>query len=119
MKYPLIFVAAATLLAPSSRATDLSHNFTVERHALQQIREGRDTFRHATFGDEAFWGDGIGLHLALAGAANGGVGPGVSPKAALAAGLKVDVDALPRTLQRALARGQVDLDSPATTVALL
>jgi hypothetical protein len=55
---------------------------------LQQIREGRDTFRYATFGDEAFWGDGIGLHLALAGQANGGVGTGVSPKAALAAGLK-------------------------------
>ena len=119
MKYPLMFVAAATLLAPCTRATDFSHNFTVERHALHQVREGRDTFRYATFGDEAFWGDGIGLHLALAGKANGGVGPGVSPKAALAAGLKVDVDALPRQVLRDLARGKVNLDDPAVTLELL
>ena len=39
-------------------------------------------------------------------------GPGVSPETALAVGLKVDVDALPRSLQRALARGKVDLDRP-------
>ncbi len=119
MKYPLMFVAAVTLLAPCARATDVSHNFSVERHALQQIREGRDTFRHATFGDEAFWGDGIGLHLALAGKDNGGVGPGVSPKAALAAGLKVDVNALPRQVLRDLARGKVNLDDPAVTLELL
>ena len=75
----------------------ISHNFSTERHVLDQVREGRDTFRYATFGDEAFWGDGIGLHLAIAGAANGGVGPGLSPETALAAGLKVDVDALPRS----------------------
>jgi len=119
MKYPLTFLLAALLLAPTARATDSSHEFPVERQALQQLREGRDTFRHATFGDEAFWGDGIGLHLALAGAANGGVGPGVSPKTALAVGLKVDVDALPRQLLRDLARGKVNLDDPAVTLELL
>src|SRR6478735_2435033 len=119
MKYPLMFVVAATLLAPCARATDFPHDFTVQRHALQQVREGRDTFRYATFGDEAFWGDGIGLHLALAGKANGGVGPGVSPKTALAVGLKVDVDALPRQVLRDLARGKVDLDDPAVTLELL
>ena len=52
-------------------------------------------------------------------AANGGVGPGVSPKAALAAGLKVDVDALPRQVLRDLARGKVNLDDPAVTLELL
>jgi len=119
MKYPLILAAAATLLAPCASATDFSHGFTVERHALRQIHEGRDTFRYATFGDEAFWGDGIGLHLALAGAANGGVGPGVSPKTALAVGLKVDVNALPREVLRDLAHGKVNLDDPAVTLELL
>ena len=69
MKYPLMFVAAATMLAPCAGATDFSHEFKVERHAVQQVRDGRDIFRYATFGDEAFWGDGIGLHLALAGKA--------------------------------------------------
>jgi hypothetical protein len=119
MKHSLILVAAAALLAPGAGATDFSHNFAAERHALSQIREGRDTFRYATFGDEAFWGDGIGLHLALAGAANGGVGPGVSPTAALAAGMKVDVNALSRSMLRAIARGKVDLNDPAVTLELL
>jgi hypothetical protein len=59
------------------------------------------------------------LHEAIAGADHGGVGPGVSPATALAVGLKVDADALPRALRKQLARGEVDLDDPATTLALL
>ena len=47
------------------------------------------------------------------------MGPGVSPKAALAVGLKVDVEALPQSLGARLAAGRVDLDDPATTLALL
>ncbi|HKF41490.1 MAG TPA: hypothetical protein VKG01_00175 [Thermoanaerobaculia bacterium] len=83
------------------------------------IDEGRQTFRFDTFGDEAFWGDTLKLHQAIAGAANGGVGDGVSPKTALAVGLKVDVDALPASLQSDLQGGRVNLDDPATTLALL
>ena len=83
------------------------------------LRQGRHIFRFDTFGDEAFWGDTLQLHRAIIGAKNGGVGPGVSPKTALAVGLKVDVDALPNSLRSALARGEVNLDDPATTVALL
>ena len=49
----------------------------------------------------------------------GGIGPGVSPKTALSVGLKVDADALPAALKKQLAAGKVDLDDPATTVALL
>jgi hypothetical protein len=115
----LAALAALSILSITAGATDLRRNFGTELNALQQVREGRDTFRYATFGDEAFWGDTIGLHLALAGAANGGVGPGVSPETALSVGLKVDVEALPRSLQRAIARGRVDLKDPATTIALL
>jgi len=76
-------------------------------------------FRFDTFGDETFWGDALRLHTAIAGEKNGGVGPGVSPKTALAVGLKVDLDALPAALQQQLKAGQVDLDDPATTLALL
>jgi hypothetical protein len=83
------------------------------------VKEGKEIFRFDTFGDEAFWGDTLNLHKAIAGAANGGVGAGVSPKTALAVGLKIDVDALPRTLVRRLNAGKVDLDNPATTLALL
>jgi hypothetical protein len=87
--------------------------------ARRMIDEGRRTFRFDTFGDEAFWGDTLKLHQALAGAKLGGVGPGVSPRTALSVGLKVDVDALPRNLINDLQRGRVDLDDPATTMALL
>ncbi len=86
---------------------------------VSRFREGRDVFRHETFGDESFWGGQLGLHRAIAGSANGGVGGGVSPATALALGLKVDVQALPRSLQRRLRRGQVDLNDPAVTLALL
>jgi hypothetical protein len=87
--------------------------------AVAEIEKGRRIFRRDTFGNEAFWGGQLRLHEAIAGRANGGSGSGLSPKAALALGLKVDVNALPAELQTALRRGKVDLDSPATTLALL
>ena len=83
------------------------------------IGEGRRIFRYDTFGDEAFWGDTLRLHEAIEGERLGGVGTGVSPRAALNAGLKVDLDALPRQLVKQLGAGQVNLDDPATTLALL
>ena len=83
------------------------------------VAEGKQTFRFDTFGDQAFWGDTLHLNQAIAGAANGGVGPGVSPKTALSVGLKVDVDALPDSVRSAIANGQVNLDDPAVTLTLL
>jgi len=91
----------------------------IDDHAARMVREGRQIFRFDTFDDEAFWGDALQLHRAIAGEKNGGVGPGVSPKTALAVGLKVDLDALPVALQQQLKAGQVNLDDPATTLALL
>jgi len=91
----------------------------ISRHAEAMTKEGRDTFRYDTFGSEAFWGDSLQLHKAIAGAKNGGAGPGVSPKTALSVGLKVDADALPAALKKKLKAGKVDLDDPATTIALL
>ena len=88
-------------------------------HAERLLSEGRQIFRYDTFGSEAFWGDALQLHKAIAGAANGGVGPGVSPKTALAVGLKVDADALPASLVEQIKAGKVNLDDPATTLALL
>ena len=91
----------------------------VVRTARRLVEEGRQTFRFDTFGDEAFWGGALRLHEAIEGEALGGVGPGISPNVALALGLVVDVDALPHRLVSALQRGEVDLDDPAVTVALL
>jgi len=84
-----------------------------------EILRGRKIFRFDTFGDQAFWGDTLGLHRAIAGQANGGVGAGLSPKAALELGLKVDVNALPHSLRNELRHGRVDLNDPAKTLALL
>ena len=87
--------------------------------AARMIEEGRQTFRFDTFGDEAFWGDALQLHQAIEGAKLGGVGPGLSPNAALEVGLKVDMDALPPELVQQVKENKVDLDDPATTIALL
>lgn len=53
----------------------------VVANATRMIEEGRRTFRFDTFGDEAFWGGQLELHRAIAGEANGGVGPGLTPTA--------------------------------------
>ena len=91
----------------------------VESSALATLKNGRNIFRFDTFGDQAFWGDTLKLHQSIEGADHGGIGPGVSPSTALAVGLKVDVDALPQSLKKNLAAGQVDLNDPANTLALL
>jgi len=90
-----------------------------EQDALQMIREGRETFRYDTFGDEEFWGKTLKLQLAIGGKDLGGVGPGVSPKTALEVGLKVDMDNLPADLVQKIQAGQVDLNDPANTIFLL
>jgi hypothetical protein len=91
----------------------------VKDNSLLMIDQGRQTFRFETFGDEAFWGDTLKLHQAIEGSTFGGVGAGVSPKTALAVGLKVDVDALPPNLVAQLRNGTLNLDDPANTLALL
>jgi len=91
----------------------------VQRNASDFMEEGRHTFRFDTFGDEAFWGDALKLHQAIQGSRFGGVGPGVSPRTALAVGLKVDSEAVPSHLAEAIRGGRVDLDDPANTLTLL
>lgn len=92
---------------------------TIGANVNEMIADGRNTFRFDTFGDEVFWGDTLQLHQAIKGASLGGVGSGISPAAALGLGLKVDVDALPQPLINKLKQGKVNLNDPATTVALL
>ena len=83
------------------------------------FRRGQQIFRFDTFGDERFWSDTLRLHQAVAGAANGGVGSGLSPAAALGAGLKVDVDMVPRAILTGIQSGAVNLNDPANTLALI
>ena len=110
-----LYGVISAFAAPPSNAVDAEN----ARYAQTMLDEGKKTFRYETFGSEAFWGDTLQLHKAIAGEKNGGVGPGVSPKTALSVGLKVDADALPDALKKQLKTGKVNLDDPATTIALL
>ena len=129
VKIVLVLLTIATTVvflgtrSNASRFQDQGRKTTGEQQtdtsAQRMLEEGKQTFRFDTLGDEAFWTDALQLHRAIAGAAHGGVGPGVSPATALAVGLKVDLDALPPTLVSQLKKGLVNLDDPATTLALL
>jgi hypothetical protein len=82
----LLLTVIASAAPPSKKRFDVEN----ARYAQAMLNEGRKTFRYETFGSEAFWGDTLQLHKAIAGEKNGGVGPGVSPKTALSVVLKVD-----------------------------
>ena len=114
----LACAVAATLGARADEAPPTA-DAAVWQNAAKQIAVGRNAFRFDTFGDEEFWGGALRLHETIAGADNGGSGPGLSPEAALALGLKVDVRALPGSLFAKLKAGKVNLEDPAVTVALL
>lgn len=124
-----VFLLLLAAWAPGAKSNKTSNNPAAAAATAndQQINnnmqalfnQGRQIFRYDTFGDEAFWGDTLHLHQAIAGEHLGGVGPGVSPKTALSVGLKVDADALPASLVEQIKAGKVNLDDPATTLALL
>src|SRR6185369_9407711 len=105
-----LLAIAATGCSKSSNAGQPGTGDAVKDNALLTIDQGRQTFRSDTFGDEAFWGDTLKLHLGVA---------KVSPKTALSVGLKVDVDALPQDLVDKLKNGSLNLDDPANTLALI
>jgi len=124
----LIFAASAAIMDGASEIKTQNQTQSIGLstqdnqigdNATKMVEDGRQTFRFDTFGDEAFWGDTLQLHQAIAGEKNGGVGAGVSPKTALSVGLKVDMDALPADLVAQVKANKVDLDDPATTLALL
>lgn len=117
----LLCTAAAVLagiLAVSfnSRPTSAQHpeenqyDHANDLHAIAAIERGRNIFRFDTFGDESFWTDTLKLQQGIV---------RVSPRTALAVGLKVDADALPANVIAALKLGRVNLDDPAVTQALL
>lgn len=117
----LMFVVALILLLPiqllqanlsaqSRQQSQQSLDAGIAQNALKMIDEGRRTFRFDTFGDEAFWGGTLQLHEAI---------KTITPRTALAVGLKVDVNALTPEIVDALKRGQVNLDDPAVTQLLL
>ena len=79
-----------------------------DRTAL--VAQGQQTFRFDTFGDETKWTDVLQMQTVVS---------SVSPATALSVGLKVDADAIPASLAAAIKAGQVDLNDPANTLALV
>lgn len=106
----LLVVGSMQHRGNSSQETPQNFDAQIARNAETMIRQGRQTFRFDTFGDEAFWGDTLRLHEALR---------TVSPRSALGLGLKVDSGALPAEVVQAIKTGQVNLDDPAVTASLL
>src|SRR5437763_940268 len=84
----LLGLAGASVLAQGDfldATSDQAHPYdtAIRSNTRSLIAEGRNTFRYDTMGSEAFFGNTIGLHKTIEGAAFGGIGGGVSPKAAL------------------------------------
>jgi hypothetical protein len=126
-RYKALIVALVGVAVGSFMATAVAQNDgkpktfdeLIAENAERMMEEGRQAFRDDTFGSEAFWGDQLMLHRTIAGRRHGGVGPGLSPRMALALGLKIDAEALPSNLVAAVRAGRVDLDDPAVTLQLL
>jgi hypothetical protein len=105
--YIAVVALALSGIAPLSRAVVKAAG---AEDSNSPIKIGQQTFRYDTFGDEQLWTDVLRMPDVIS---------TVSPATALAVGLKVDVDALPPAVTAALAAGQVDLNDPAVTLALL
>lgn len=75
------------------------------------VQQGQQVFRYETFGDETFWTDVLHMNQVIETA--------VSPKTALAVGLKVDAEALPAAVVAAIKSGAANLDDPQTTLVLI
>jgi hypothetical protein len=120
----LTIVVSSFLLLSSSSAQGqgtivVNPQDPVVANAERLILEGRETFRYDTLGDEAFWGGQLRLHEAINGAVLGGVGTGVTPRAALQLGLKVDFAALSPQDASRLRQGSLNLDAVSTTMSML
>jgi hypothetical protein len=122
-----IIFSLATVIAISqctkvnnSVESDLSRaGHSIREKNKNLIEQGKEIFRFDAFGDEDFWSGTLHIDKAIAGSTHGGFGPGVSPLTALSVGLKVDADALPADVVAGIKSGSVNLNDPATTLALL
>jgi hypothetical protein len=115
--YLAVVLVNTTIAATSHSTTSVSAAAAARSAGV--LARGRQIFRFDTFGDQAFWGGALKLHLAIAGRKNGGVGPGVSPKTALSVGLKVDATRIPKRVAAAIKAGKVNLNDPKVTLTLL
>jgi hypothetical protein len=83
-------IASLALLA----ACGGGHHHAPPESDAALVASGKNVFRFETFGDEAKWTDTLRMHEVIASS--------VDPATALAVGLKVVVDALPREVQQGI-----------------
>jgi hypothetical protein len=110
--FVLTFVISGIGQAPTAEQRS-GYQHDGDRHESdgeRRQRDGQAIFRYDTFGDEQLWTKVLRMHEPIS---------TVDPVTALAVGLKVDVEALPRSIVTALRAGQVDLTNPAVTTELL
>jgi len=67
-----VWALALTRASSAQVASPTSVEPIVADNARRMLEEGRRVFRYETFGDEAYWGDTLKLHRAIAGAKLGG-----------------------------------------------
>lgn len=94
--------------APAS-AGDLPAS--AEPTAAELVEEGKQIFRYDTFGDETYWTDALKMNEVIEAA--------VDPLTAASVGLKIDAAALPDSVVQGVLSGEIPLDDPQTTLALL
>jgi hypothetical protein len=117
------FIQCKTTKADTRNTMDMSgdpdeFDDAIKQNSKDLFDKGQAVFRFETFGDEVFWTDQLQLHKAIADEKHGGIGKGLSPKDALAAGLKVDLSILPKALRRKIRQGKF-LDDPWVTLQLI
>jgi mono/diheme cytochrome c family protein len=108
--FALAFTFTVAEFPPALTASQTASRSDDDPDDDERNRTGQAIFRYDTFGDEQLWTDVLRMHEVIA---------TVPPATALAVGLKVDVEALPRAVKAALRAGEVDLTNPAVTVELL
>src|SRR5215469_7346563 len=107
----LVLDTIAVLGAQRLKQTSTSQFLgSAEGNSQQLIAQGKQIFRFDTFGDQAFWGGQLQLHQAI---------NTLTPRNALALGLKVDSDALSPSTINAIKHGKVNLDDPTVTRMLI
>jgi hypothetical protein len=102
----------ATIAASGTRDDDKGSRFlgNAEDNAKKLIDQGRHTFRFDTYGDEAFWTDQLQIQQSI---------KHLTPPAALALGLKVDIEALLPSDVEAMSHSRMNLDDPGLTLQLI
>jgi len=66
LAFALLFAIKLLPVAAQTSPEVVGYDDAISHNAQQMLAEGKQTFRFDTFGSEAFWGDTLKLHEAVA-----------------------------------------------------